>query len=94
MWEPKTNNTNYDVVDQALQIYDDDERIWIGITNTLAGQGIPKYGSDDTNVVYTNWEKGQPNSGNCAHAKTFPGRHYGTWSDGPCSVTYVFICEF
>ncbi|XP_060605564.1 perlucin-like protein [Ruditapes philippinarum] len=66
---------------------------WIGLTDSVT-EGVFKWVADQSNAVFTDWEKGQPDNylGNedCVHVHA--SRNF-VWNDKPCSDRILSICE-
>ena len=88
--EPKSAQANEDIVALAKSI---DDTVWIGIDDKSI-EGKFTYASDGESVIFTNWNRGQPdNHGgheDCAHL--WKG-HGFRWNDIGCSAKMSFVCE-
>ncbi|KAK7492115.1 hypothetical protein BaRGS_00016589, partial [Batillaria attramentaria] len=67
---------------------------WLGITD-VAQEGKWVYVSDGSEVVFTDWDAGEPNNGgnfgeDCA---TFNG-HNSMWNDLSCTSYIRYICQY
>ena len=92
--EPKTKSFN-DKVNAAsivaFGIVPNGMGAWIGI-NAKAGPWI--YTSSGTELVFENWDQGEPNGD---HSHDIDCVHFwrkGKWADYPCFAKLFFICEF
>ena len=61
-------------------------------TGTVRGTWIWEWSGQE--VIYDNWDGGEPNSGSdrCTEVVIKPGR-VGKWNDVGCIRKYLFICE-
>ena len=71
----------------------DDDAFWVGATDEII-EGIWKWYTDDSNLSYTNWARGQPDShdGHEEDCLYLYGDNYG-WHDGPCEAHKHALCE-
>ena len=85
--EPKTKSFNDKVNAASIVVFGGKKHAWIGI-NAKAGPWI--YTSNGTELVFENWDQGEPNddSHDCVHFW-----RKGKWADYPCYAKLFFICE-
>lgn len=66
---------------------------WIGLYSTIGGRLF--HWTDNSSIVYTNWDSNQPDfhkgEEECGHM-WFHGRT-GKWNDNLCSLKFSFICQ-
>ena len=81
----------------ATTILSSTNYFWIGI-NDIATEGEFQYATGG-DLVYTNWNNGQPNNNNnkedCVVISNSDTSWFdpGSWFDTPCSDQYPSICE-
>ena len=107
MFEPKTIVINNYIAEKARdleylqEIYVEDKGInkiinpWIGIHH-LYNEGRTVYASDNSTVVWSNWDATEPNNNNggedCVHLYN-EGLLFFKWNDNNCNEYRKFICE-
>mmetsp|Transcript_10437 Transcript_10437/g.13530 ORF Transcript_10437/g.13530 Transcript_10437/m.13530 type:complete len:242 (+) Transcript_10437:109-834(+) len=85
--------SNADLNSQLAEMIGEDTFFgpWIGLSDSIE-EGTWVW-ADDSDVVYTNWDDGEPNSfgkgEDCAHL-----HGNGKWNDIGCESTLPFICKF
>jgi len=82
--------TDNDFLTSITSTYND---VWIGV-HDLASENTWQTTTGDS-VSYFQWNSNEPsNSGGNEHcAMLWPLSSGGNWNDGPCSSTYIYICE-
>ena len=94
--EPKSAEANNDIVTLAINsISGSFIGVWIGIDDK-SQEGYFRYASDNTSIIYTDWDNLQPDNGimyNCIMLLKWSGAISLKWHDAPCSVKKSFICE-
>lgn len=72
-------------------------RFWIG-ANDIDKEDNWVWESDESEVVFSNWHRGEPNSyggdsgaEDCAEMKMQKSRY--KWNDQPCKKKSLYICE-
>ena len=68
-----------------------DYALWIGV-NDLIKEGKWTWISDHSTLGYSNWKRGEPNSGNEHCGEIYKG-HSFTWNNAECYQLHGYICE-
>ena len=98
LFEPKDSSTNDQVIEFAHRmILPSTKFLHIGI-NDIAIEGTWQYATTGGDLVYTNWDNGQPDNGQWSMGfqngqdcgRTWTGT---TWNDEFCSHEQPSICE-
>ena len=91
MFEPKTEKENRDVIAFVKTT------IWLGV-NDIDEEGQFKYRSDNSTLVFENWNSYEPNdiydNEDCAVvSEGHDGIDTEKWNDIPCDEVLPFVCE-
>ena len=91
LFEPRTLPTN-DLVFSNFSSVHGNLNIFVGIDDINETHKWV-YSSSGEQIMFSNWEKGQPNS-NYAHCVHFWNAHPTLWGDTGCNDNMPSICEF
>ena len=91
LFEPRSLATN-DLVFSNFTSVHGNQHIFIGI-DAIAQHNKWVYSSSGEQAMFTNWEEGEPNSGN-GHCVHFWKEHPTLWGDCVCTYHWASICEF
>jgi hypothetical protein len=68
-----------------------DYALWVGV-NDLIKEGKWTWISDHSTIGYSNWKRGEPNSGD-EHCGEIYKKNSFTWNNAECSQLHGYICE-
>ena len=68
-----------------------DYALWIGV-NDLIKEGKWTWISDHSTIGYSNWKRGEPNSGD-EHCGEIYKKNSFTWNNAECYQLHGYICE-
>ena len=91
LFEPRSQATN-DLVFYNFTSIHGNQSIYIGL-DAKAHRYTWVYSSSGEQAMFSNWEKGEPNSGN-GHCTHFLKEHPTLWGDAVCTYHFASICEF